>query len=439
MPKKFLCALLALALSLAMAGAALAEDTQIIEMPSVITPLEAGGAAPDAPAQEEDLAALFEAFRAEHSLTEDNFAVSYYDTVTGESYDWNETQMLVAASTYKLPLNLYYYELENAGEITPDTMITEGGATLDRCHYLSIVESNNEISHALLYRIGTFPVYKEAMRKYFTMTDEEIDPKYYRNNFYCTRMMMDTLKYVYERAEEFPELLEYMKQSHPQNDYFKKYVTDVEIAHKYGSFEGAENDVGIFYTERPFLLAVYTQSAGVEIVSQAAKLAYDYNIEQTELAKRAAREEELAQALASFEEEKQARMERAAALAERVQQEKQALREQEQAFAREEALKAAQEAAAQEAARAAQTAQETAAEEAPSPFTFQRENFEWWMLAVAAGVALLGGGSGLLIWRASRVKLSPEEEEEPAQQAPAQPGAEEAAEETAEETARLAR
>ena len=58
-------------------------------------------------------------FARRATLTEDNFAISYYDTVTGESYDWNETHMMIAGSTFKLPLNLYYYELENAGEIAP--------------------------------------------------------------------------------------------------------------------------------------------------------------------------------------------------------------------------------------------------------------------------------------------------------------------------------
>ena len=31
---------------------------------------------------------LIDAFRAEHDLTEDNFELSYYNTVTGESYDF---------------------------------------------------------------------------------------------------------------------------------------------------------------------------------------------------------------------------------------------------------------------------------------------------------------------------------------------------------------
>ena len=140
-------------------------------------------AAPVLAADEPDtLAARFDALRAEYHLDEKNFAVSYYNTVTGEEYNWNETAMFTAASTFKLPLNLYYYELQNEGKISGDTVLTEGGATLDRCHYLSLVESNNELSIAMLYRIGDFRTYKETMRRYFTMTDDEIDPKYYQDN-----------------------------------------------------------------------------------------------------------------------------------------------------------------------------------------------------------------------------------------------------------------
>ena len=409
MVRKFICALLAVLLALPLASFIAAEDIpEVVEMPAVVTPMQKPtedgeeNAPEEEAAEEPSLAELFDEFRAARNLTEDNFAVSYYDTVTGESYDWNETHMMIAGSTFKLPLNLYYYELENAGEIAPDALITQGGATLDWCHYLSIVESNNEISHALLYRIGTFPEYKEAMRKYFTMTDDEIDPKYYQDNYYCTRMMMDTLKYLYARQDEFPELIDYMKQSNPQNGYFKAKVTEMEVAHKYGSFEGAENDVGIFYAEHPFLLAVYTQNVGELVVQDAARLAADYNARQTELAKKQALQEQLD----AFEAEKEARMQEAELRAEGAMQVLTAQYEAEQA-----AKKAAQEAALQEAKKAlvaqeASQAAETAPEQdkAPSVFRFNPDNFEWWMLAVAAAVLVLGSGGVLLIWRTGKMK-----------------------------------
>ena len=415
MLKKIVSVLLSLLLVLPLCAAVLAEDTpQVVELPAVVTPMEP--AAEEAPEEESpeaeeasSLAALFDDFRAEYNLTEQNFAVSYYDTVTQESYDWNETHMMVAASTFKLPLNLYYYEMENAGEIASDALMTQGGATLDLCHYLSIVESNNEISHALLYRIGTFPEYKEAMRKYFTMTDDEIDPKYYQDNYYCTRMMMDTLKYLYARQDEFPELIDYMKQSNPQNGYFKAKVTEMEVAHKYGDFEGAENDVGIFYAEHPFLLAVYTQNVGESVVQDAARLAADYNAQQTESCKQQA----LQAQLAAFEAEKEVRMAQAEQLAEQAKLSLEAQREADR--------KAAQEAVLIEApadAPEALAAPEEASEDTEKPasaFQFNPDNFEWWMIAVAAAVLLLGSGGVLLIWKTGKMKeLSKDAEQDDA-------------------------
>ena len=201
---------------------------------------------------------LIDAFRAEHGLTEDNFELSYYNTVTGESYDFNETKMLYGASTYKLPLNLYYYDMQLAGEITGDTMITKG-STLDEAHYQSLVYSNNELSYSLWRRIGDWPEYKQAMRKYFTMTDEEIPQNYYYDHLFCTRMMMDTLKVVWDGQENYTELIDDLKIACP-DAYFKTYidVDETPIAHKYGSYNGAENDVGIIWAAQPFLLAVYT-------------------------------------------------------------------------------------------------------------------------------------------------------------------------------------
>ena len=418
-------ALCAMILIFSMNAAVSAEqEPAVVELPAVVVPIEAEPAEERAEegleevseeAAEEatapDLAALFDAFRAERNLTEDNFAVSYYDTVTGESYDWNETHMLVAASTFKLPLNLYYYEKENAGEIAPDTLITEGGATLDRCHYLSIVESNNEISHALLYRIGNFRAYKDAMRQFFTMTDDEIDPKYYQNNYYCTRMMMDTLKYLYERQDEFPELIDYMKQSHPQNGYFKAKVTEMEVAHKYGSFEGAENDVGIFYAEHPFLLAVYTQNVGEAVVQDAARLAADYNAQQTALYK----QQELQEKLDAFEAEKEARMQQAEQRAEEVKQALAAQQAEEKA--------AAQEAAALAAAQAEQETQEVSPQEetpaqSDADFTFDASNFAWWMIPVALGVLLLGGGGIFLFARRGKMNEMLQDIQEDEQKGP---------------------
>lgn len=252
----------------------------LLLLASMLLALTAGVSAADAEPAEDTLEARVAQFMEKNYLNEQNFSMSYYNTVTGESYAFEDTHMMVAASTYKLPLNLYYYQQELAGEIAPDALIA-GVYRLSDCHYQSLVWSNNEISEAMLYQIGSFQEYKQTMRTFTDMTDDEIDPRYYSGNLYCTRMMMDALKYLYDHAADYEEMLSYMKEASPQNGYFRKYVTECEVAHKYGSFEGAENDTGIIYAGQPFLLAVYTQDvAGEEICAKAARLMKDYTDEQ---------------------------------------------------------------------------------------------------------------------------------------------------------------
>ena len=322
---------------------------------------------------------LIDAFREEHNLDETNFELSYYNTVSGESYDYNETKLLYGASTYKLPLNLYYYDMQLAGEITGDTMITNG-SSLDEAHYQSLVYSNNELSYSLWRRIGDWPEYKMAMRKYFTMTDDEIPQNYYYDHVFCTRMMMDTLKVVWDGQEKYTELIDYLRIACP-NAYFKTYI-DVEqtpIAHKYGSYNGAENDVGIIWAEQPFLLAVYTsglsygaggnvdsaysdgQSAGSVICGQLAVLFKTYVEEQAELARE---EEARAAAQARLDEEqakadadrKAAEEARQKAAEEKAAEEARQLEEQQQAEAQARLAAEQQVQAEAEAAQARQAA-----------------------------------------------------------------------------------
>lgn len=232
-------------------------------------------------------AAEMEPFLTQYGLHQGNFSLCYYNTVTGEEYRYNDEKMMVAASTYKLPLNLYYYEMEARGEIAPDAYIPNSGTTLEQCHYLSLVHSDNETSMAMLYNLGNFRTYKDCMRTYFT--DGEVPSQYYADNFYSTSQMLDTLKYIWEHQDELPQMLTYLKEACP-DAYFKKYVTDCEIAHKYGSFEGAENDTGIFFAHQPFLLAVYTQNVGENVVARAAELAKAYTDAQYEAQLRAEEE-----------------------------------------------------------------------------------------------------------------------------------------------------
>ncbi len=214
-------------------------------------------------------------FIEEYGLNEYDFALSYENTVTHESCSFNDMHTMVPASTYKLPLNMYYYEMEERGEITGDTYIPGSGYTLTQCHYKSIVESDNEVSIAMQNYLGSYSTYKTLMTGYFTIPEDEMPADYYYTNRYTTRMMLDVLTYLYDNQDRFTELIDYMLIACPDH-YFKHYSGDIPVAHKYGDYEGAENDVGIIYTEEPFLLAVYSQGVGERIPARAAEVFIAY-------------------------------------------------------------------------------------------------------------------------------------------------------------------
>ena len=325
---------------------------------------------------------VMEDFRTQNGLNENNFSISYRNTVTGETYTYNDTKFMVAGSTYKLPLNMYYYEMEREGEIEPTAYLSRIGTTLDDAHYQSLVESNNEISIGMLYNLGEFRDYKESMRKYFTMTDEEIDYVYYVDNYYCTRMMMDALSYLYEYRADFSEMIGYMKQAQP-NEYFRAWVTDYEVAHKYGFFEGAVNDVGILYTPEPILLAVYTQDTAGTVVSDAAALLVAW--QEWNLAQAAEAEEETPDGI-------ELEIQYVPIPEEPAEEEVPPAQPQEP-----DVIQPSE----------GQPPQPESPQEVP-----QESAFEWWMVAVALGVFLQGGGLTVMIAKPFRKKLEEEESEE---------------------------
>lgn len=223
-----------------------------------------------------------EELMADYQLTENNFSMSFYNTVTGESYDFNENKFAIAASTYKLPLNMYFYEMEQEGKIDPNATFMWTGMTLSEVHRQSILFSNNEVSEAMTGYWNNYYIYRENMRKYSDMPLEEIDEYYYQTNASCTRMMIDTLKYLYDNSDRFEELIGYMKEAVP-GQYFKAEVQEYEIAHKYGEVNEFVNDVAIIYTPQPILLAVYTQGIyGAGVCARIARLVTDYTVWQTE-------------------------------------------------------------------------------------------------------------------------------------------------------------
>lgn len=220
---------------------------------------------------------LVKAFMQERGLNSSNFAVAYENLVTGEVFYYNELKQWDACSTYKLPLNLLYYDMEAAGTITGDTIVPGTSTPLSECHHQSLEFSNNELSEAMMDNLGSYDVVKQNMRKYFTLSDEEIDSSYYHHNYFCARMMMDCAAYLYQHQTEYADALGYLKAAQP-GEYFKAYLSDVVIAQKYGLRDGYNHNAGIIFADTPFVLSVYSyQAGGGEMIGRVAELFYRYS------------------------------------------------------------------------------------------------------------------------------------------------------------------
>lgn len=206
---------------------------------------------------EQEITALVEEYMEKRGLNEDKFAIGWMDLESGESWYYGEEKFMVAGSMYKLPLAIAIYDMLAEGSITEKDK--SDGFTVENALYYSIVHSNNEAAQALRYVVSNdLEEYRNTIAKYSGYKTGELPDKYYSENNISPRYLINTLKYLYDNSEQYPELLENMKKS-TKGRYFQMNNAGLEIAHKYGAVENVMNDCGIIYTSRPFALVVFTK------------------------------------------------------------------------------------------------------------------------------------------------------------------------------------
>lgn len=193
-------------------------------------------------------------------FSEGSYAVAFKSMCDGETWYYNADEYFKVASVYKLPLNMYFYEMEAAGEIDPDTRIA--GMTLDQCHYYSLEFSNNEISEAMLDYLGGYSQYKRDILKYIGDAAEDVTNDYYYDNAFTAEMVLNILDYLYEHSDVFEEQIGHMLLAQP-DEYLESGELDCDIAQKYGyeTYDGALHVAvaGIVYAGEPFLITVLTR------------------------------------------------------------------------------------------------------------------------------------------------------------------------------------
>lgn len=260
-------------------------------------------------------------FMTDNGLNAENFSMAYLNTATGEMLSFNEHTLMLAASTYKLPLNMLYCDMIAAGVLTEDTEITaelkktlkegeelpEGAVLIEETDATSettvdgeaapvqykisrsgivgelmqksLVDSDNDTSELLLryaYEGKNYDHYLDRISVYGNYDFSGFDREMLYDNYFPCDYMIGCLQYLYEHSGDYKLVIDYLKQAQP-GMYFRRYLS-CEVAHKYGYLGDNYNDVGIIYTETPFLLACYTDGVpnGENVVGRLAELMAEY-------------------------------------------------------------------------------------------------------------------------------------------------------------------
>ena len=169
------------------------------------------------------------------------------------------------------------------GEVTEKDYA--GGWQIGTAMRASIVKSDNAAAQALRRGLGLDnTAYRDRMAQYSGLDTSELPSSYYTDNCMSPRFMINTLRALYGDADKYAAVIDYMKQALPGH-YFRLTQGEYEIAHKYGSFEGAKNDCGIVYTPRPFLLVVFLRAGrGEQYLGELCRImtAYSLYLSETE-------------------------------------------------------------------------------------------------------------------------------------------------------------
>ena len=227
----------------------------ILALTSLILPAHAGGEN-SAPEPNDFVEEIMEA----NFIKDGSYAIGFRSLYDGETWLCNANEYFKVASVYKMPLNMYFYEQEAAGEIAPDELVA--GMALDTCHWYSLEYSNNEISEAMVDYLGGYAQFKRDILKYIGDAADDVTNEYYYDNAFTAEMVLNILDYLYTNADVFRQQLEHMLAAQP-GEYLKSGELGCDIAQKYGYqvYDGVLHIAvaGIVYADEPILLTVLTR------------------------------------------------------------------------------------------------------------------------------------------------------------------------------------
>ena len=202
------------------------------------------------------------------------FSVGFCYTGTGDCWFYHGDDWMYSASLYKVPVSMLMAEKEAAGELSPDTVITnsQGTGTFEKLESTALILSNNTSGHIMVeYLGGTYNGKCADQTTRFTPLEESYfsEEDFSDLSYYTARYMTYVMKTLFEGGDEtFPHVEEYLKQAQPGEYYNTDPVlSQYGVAQKYGAFveqNGNNNNhcAAIIYTPTPIIVVVMTRNVG---------------------------------------------------------------------------------------------------------------------------------------------------------------------------------
>lgn len=222
---------------------------------------------------------------------ESRIGLIYYDLTLGTSIEMNPDMEFAAASTVKVPMNMALMNLAQKGSIDFESSMEytesdyEGGTGIlqgkDRSDPIplrtlseySIVYSDNIATQMIIRKIGRDVMYDSFSK----MAGREVART---GNMTTAADNAAYLKRLYANPDNNPyyEFLITNMKNTIFHDRIDKYIPQELAAHKIGNYASYVNDVAIIYTERPYVLVVFSNgvSDAPEKIAQISKMIYEY-------------------------------------------------------------------------------------------------------------------------------------------------------------------
>lgn len=237
------------------------------------------------------LAKDIEAYFQENGIDHEKVAYCITNLEHNIKYSMNEKDEFIAASIYKLPLAMLYYDKVNEGEYTLDSTFTYSGYMHEDAGVISsdygigsqvplsdllndlIIYSDNDAGHILYENLGGWKEYKEAMTKY---TDTISENYYTMDNVTTANTMNDVVTYLYDHKEDYKGLIKNMEEAEP-GEYLDR-DTQLSMPQKYGMYDSALNSVGFVECNTSYSIVVLTSlgDKGADVMANINRIAYEH-------------------------------------------------------------------------------------------------------------------------------------------------------------------